>query len=146
MMRTPWSKRRIRKEFTLQTSKAGYILLSSEADLREEVWWWKSLWKLKCPAKSKLFMWCVLENRVPTWDILQKRAFHGLGWCVLWKRDQESASHMFLTFPYTVEVWKECTALVGFPCQWVGVSIGVAWEAWWRRNQNNNYQFLKCNT
>ena len=57
------------------THKAGYLFLSAGVELREEVWWWRPLWKLKCPAKTKLFMWCVLNNKVPTWDVLQKRNF-----------------------------------------------------------------------
>ena len=65
------------------TPKAGYLFLSADDGGREEVWWWRSLWKLKCPSKARLFMWCALENRVPTWDILQKRGFQGPGWCVL---------------------------------------------------------------
>ena len=52
------------------TPKAGYLKLSAEVGVREEVWWWRSLWKVKCPSKARLFMWCVLENRVPTCDIL----------------------------------------------------------------------------
>ena len=61
------------------TPKMGYLCLSAGVENRVEVWWWRSLWKLKCPAKSKLFMWCVLNNKVPTWDVLQKRSFQGPG-------------------------------------------------------------------
>ena len=48
------------------TAKAGYLLLSAGVEQREEVWWWRPLWRLKCPAKTKLFMWCVLNNKAPT--------------------------------------------------------------------------------
>jgi hypothetical protein len=41
----------------------------------EPVWWWKKIWKMNGPAKEKLFWWCVLSNKAPTWDILQKRNF-----------------------------------------------------------------------
>ena len=61
------------------TPKVGYLFLSAGVELREEVWWWRPLWKLKCPAKTKMFMWCVLNNKVPTWDVLQKRTFQGPG-------------------------------------------------------------------
>jgi len=122
--------------------KAGYTLLSSEAENRAQIWWWKSLWKLKCPAKTKLFMWCALENKAPTWDNLQKRTFQGPGWCVLCKRDLESIHHLFLSCPFSLEVWKECSILVGSPCQWSGESIGAAWEDWWRRNTQQKLKFL----
>ena len=59
------------------TPKAGYLCLSAGVEQRDEDWWWRPLWGLKCPAKTKLFMWCVLNNKVPTWDVLQKRSFQG---------------------------------------------------------------------
>ena len=52
--------------------KAGYLFLSAGVEQRDESWWWKPLWRLKCPAKTKLFMWCVLNNKLPTWDVLHK--------------------------------------------------------------------------
>ena len=57
--------------------KHGYIQLNVEAHNRDLVWWWKILWKLKCPGKTKLFFWAILENKAPTWDILQKRFLQG---------------------------------------------------------------------
>jgi len=122
--------------------KAGYIVLSSEAEQREHVWWWKPLWKLDCPAKTKLFMWCVLENKAPSWDNLQKRSFQGPGWCALCKRELETVEHLFLACSFTVEVWKECSVLVGSPCQWAGASIGAAWEDWWRRTTVKKLKYL----
>jgi len=52
------------------TPKIGYMKLSHMEDQREIEWWWRPLWKLKCPPKIKLFMWCAIEGKVPTWDIL----------------------------------------------------------------------------
>ena len=42
--------------------KAGYLALSAGLEQRDEVWWWRPLWRPKCQAKTKLFMWCVLNN------------------------------------------------------------------------------------
>ena len=100
------------------------------------------MWRLKCPAKTKLFMWCVLNNKVPTWDILQKRSFQGPGWCVLCKRELESTLHLFLTCSYILDVWKEITILVGFNCQWEGATVGEAWESWWRRTNQKQHKIL----
>ena len=65
------------------TPKEGYIKLSVVGANRAEVWWWKTLWKINCPSKTRLFMWCVLENKTPCCDNLKKRIFQGLGWCIL---------------------------------------------------------------
>ena len=32
------------------TPKAGYLCLSEDGVLREDVWWWRPLWRLKCLA------------------------------------------------------------------------------------------------
>ena len=47
------------------TPKAGYIKLSGLGVDKVVEWWWKTLWKINCPPKNKLFMWCVLENKAP---------------------------------------------------------------------------------
>lgn len=112
--------------------KAGYLALCTGLTQRVAVWWWKPLWKLKCPAKTKLFMWCILYNKASTWDVLQKRSFQGPGWCVLCKKELESSMHLFLTCPYILDVWKEVSILIGFNCQWEGETVGDAWLSWWR--------------
>jgi hypothetical protein len=91
----------------IYTPKDGYTRLNLDLFQREPVWWWKKLWKLKCPAKTRLFMWNVLSNKVSTWDILQKRNNHGPGWCYLCKSEGESTLHIFLECRYIKEVWNE---------------------------------------
>ena len=36
----------------LYTPKMSYIQLNIDLQLRETQWWWKGVWKLKCPIKS----------------------------------------------------------------------------------------------
>jgi hypothetical protein len=48
------------------TPKLGYIHLNLDLYQREPIWWWKRLWKVRCPLKENIFMWCVLYNKVPT--------------------------------------------------------------------------------
>jgi len=51
-------------------------------------------------------------------------------------------SHLFLFCPYAVEVWKECSALVGSPCVWSGASVGAAWEDWWRKTTSQKLKYI----
>jgi hypothetical protein len=44
--------------------KLGYKALTEEG--RDKVWWWRTIWKLRCPSKNKIFMWLILKNRFPT--------------------------------------------------------------------------------
>ena len=87
-------------------------------------------------------MWCILHNKVPTWDVLQKRSFQGPGWCVICKRELESSCHLFLSCSFTTAVWREVSSLVGFNCQWEGVSVEAAWDSWWRRITHKKHKIL----
>ena len=77
-------------------------------------------------------MWHVLENKAPTWDNLQKRRFHGPGWCSLCKGAAESMVHLFLFCQYVIAVRKECSKIFGLTCYWRGDNILLAWEEWRR--------------
>lgn len=63
------------------TPKVGYVQLNIDPLQQDEKWWWRKIWKQKCPAKGKILVWTILENKIPTWDILQKSQFHGPSWC-----------------------------------------------------------------
>jgi hypothetical protein len=39
--------------------------------------WRKALWSWACPLKIHLFTWLMAENKILTWDLLQRRGFHG---------------------------------------------------------------------
>jgi len=114
----------------IYTPKAGYLALSTELTPTETKWWWKKLWKIKCPPKSKLFMWTVLENKVPTWDILQKKHQLGPGRCCLCMNAEESAIHIFMQCRFTIAVWAECSNLTGSLCKWDGPSLEQSWKNW----------------
>jgi hypothetical protein len=45
----------------IYSPKLGYLKYNSDLGLREPVWWWRKLWKIKSPAKTRLFMWNVLS-------------------------------------------------------------------------------------
>jgi hypothetical protein len=55
--------------------KLGYRALAEEGLEGQQAWWWRIIWKLKCPSKNKIFMWLILNNKAPTWEVLQKRTF-----------------------------------------------------------------------
>jgi hypothetical protein len=53
--------------------KLGYRALVEEGLVGQLVWWWRIIWKLRCPSKNKIFMWLALNNKAPTWEVLQKK-------------------------------------------------------------------------
>ena len=56
----------------IYTPKMSYIKLCTYLFDKDEKWWWRKVWKLRCLAKARLLVWTNLENKIPTWDILQK--------------------------------------------------------------------------
>ena len=112
------------------TPKAGYIKFSEDGVQRVLIWWWKSLGKIKSPPNTINFMWCVLENKAPTWENLQKICFQRPGWCALCQDDGEFVTHIFVHCPFIKEVWRECQKALVLECIWEGNSVLQAWENW----------------
>jgi len=65
--------------------KDGYNFLMQKKGWGDPDWWSKLIWKLKGPAKAKIFLWCMLKRKVPTWDTLRARYLIGPGRCPLCK-------------------------------------------------------------
>jgi len=84
--------------------KSGYKFIMSRKGLETPEWWPKHLWKLKCPAKARLFFWCILKRKIPTWDILQSRYMHGPGRCAVCKSEAEFINHFFLSCSETKKI------------------------------------------
>eukprot|EP00253_Pinus_taeda_P030228 PITA_30228 len=59
--------------------KEGYSYLMKQKGWDIPEWWSKSIWKLTSPAKARLFLWCMLKGKIPTWDRLQTRYLIGPG-------------------------------------------------------------------
>jgi hypothetical protein len=43
-----------------------YKALTKEKREGEHVWWWRTIYKLRCPSKNKIFVWLILNNKAPT--------------------------------------------------------------------------------
>jgi len=89
----------------IYSPKAGYTTLCAKRFVIDINWWWRGLWKLHCPAKAKLLWWSIMENKVPTWDNLQKRSFVGPGRCSLRSIDLESGQDLFMDCNVVKKVW-----------------------------------------
>lgn len=81
--------------------KEGYLVIHSRYKPEICQFWWKNIWKLWGPPRSRLLMWNIIEDKVLTGTNLRKRAFLGPTWRVLCKQEEESTKHLFLAFPKT---------------------------------------------
>jgi hypothetical protein len=124
------------------TPKMGYIALNVDLLQREPSWWWRGLWKLKAPLKSKIFMWSTLFNKVPTWDKMRKCQIEGPGWCTLCKGDTETIEHILITCPFTKKVWRDAALLLRQQCEWNGPTLETTWESWLLEASHKNLKAL----
>eukprot|EP00253_Pinus_taeda_P026324 PITA_26324 len=120
----------------LYSPKMGYKWMMTQKGWENLEWWVKPLWKLKGPAKSRLFFWSVLLQKVPMWDFLQKRGRIGPGWCPLCKDSVESAQHLFLFCPFNTSLWAKTLRLLKIPFRWEGQGLLEAWQKWWNEATN----------
>jgi hypothetical protein len=124
------------------TPKLGYISLNIDLQQREPTWWWRGLWKIKCPQKEKIFMWCVLNKKSPTWDNMRKRSIEGPGWCALCKEENENNTHLFIHCPFTKQVWQDLSLLLNQRLTWEGPSVETTWQHWTHQKPLRNVKAL----
>eukprot|EP00253_Pinus_taeda_P003487 PITA_03487 len=122
--------------------KDGYSFLMGKKGWATPEWWSKNLWQLKCPLKSRIFLWCMLKRKIPTWDILQARFFIGPGRCPLCKMEGESINHLFTSCVVTSRIWGELTGLLKLKAQWGSVPLEEAWNKWWHNYPEGNLRNL----
>ena len=127
----------VHAQTSIYSPKFGYKWLMTQEGWGNPSWWSKSLWKLKSPAKTRLFFWCILHNKVPNWDFLQKRGKQGPSWCSLYKSDEETLQHLFLSCPFNSSLWAESLRLTNIPLRWHGQDLSQAWNSWWQEAPDN---------
>ena len=91
---------------------------------------WKQLWKVECPLKAKLTLWLTLNNKLLTWDNLQKRGWIGPSRCALCNSDEETVSHLFNLCSYAELVWKVACAELKYQGT-SRISLEQKLKAWW---------------
>jgi hypothetical protein len=138
MMSLVWKK----SPHGVYSPKLGYIALNVDLLQREPCWWWRGLWKLKAPLKTKIFMWSALVNKVPTWDKMRKHQIEGPGWCSLCKGENETIDHILIFFPFTLKVWGEVALLLRQHCGWNGPTLESTWENWLQDPTHKNLKSL----
>eukprot|EP00253_Pinus_taeda_P025127 PITA_25127 len=129
-------------ETGLYSPKAGYNFLMKRKGWDPPGWWAKPLFKLKCPKKARIFLWCALKRKIPTWEILQARFMQGPSRRPLWLVASESITHLFVECSFTRQVWAEKNMLLNINSRWEGGDLTAAWEFWWSNYPKKNLRNL----
>ena len=66
---------------------------------------WNLLWKVKLPLKICNCIWRLLHDSLPTFHTLKSRGIANVGLCPLCDSDEETATHLFLHFPFFRACW-----------------------------------------
>ena len=74
-----WTKNPINGE----SAKLGYKTWAWEKHQGVKETWWKQIWKSEGPLEAKITLWMTLNNKLLTWDNLQKRGWNGPNRCAL---------------------------------------------------------------
>ena len=75
-------------------------------------------------------MWLSLNNKVCTWDSLQKWNKSGHGWCSLYKARDEYLNHLLISCFLSKHVWKELDGLDASNNFWHGEFVEECFKAW----------------
>lgn len=74
-------------------------------------------------TKKNIFMWFLIKNKAPAWDILQKKYFCGPSICPLCTDNFESIPPLFIHYHFSQVVWKKITNNEGLVYVWKGFTI-----------------------
>ena len=101
------------------TPKIRYQILREE-ELSLSVRWYKVVWNLKCPLKTKLFFCLTLVWKVLVQDNLLRKFGEGPSRCPLCKLEGESINHLFISCPYMQVMWCYVSLVINIQFSWKG--------------------------
>jgi hypothetical protein len=103
------------------TVKNIYAALISTQQL--PIWrgWRVNIWKWKLQLKIKIFLWLAADNRILTWEVLNKKGWEGPGICILCKHNTEDINHLFVHCSFSKTVWSRIP--IGYILKILGLGI-----------------------
>eukprot|EP00253_Pinus_taeda_P035221 PITA_35221 len=107
---------------------------------------WKMIWKLKATPRSRLLMWNIISDKIPTGLNLMKRSFHGPFRCHLCLNAEESTDHLFLSCASSFAFWHSILSHIPLSNQWHGNNLPDAWDNWCHEHigKSLNLPLLVC--
>jgi len=109
------------EKFGMYSVKSAYRLLDTrrinesnlQAESVSENTDWNKLWKLKVPPKVKVFWWRVINEFLPTRQILHKKHIEPIANCDLCGADSESIRHVLMECSVAKSFWEYMKSTTG---------------------------------
>jgi hypothetical protein len=92
--------------------------------------WKRHLWKWDMAQKIKLFIWLSSENKILTWDTLQKKGWQSPNRCHLCSKYVESVYHLFVSCSFCWDVWLRIKKELNYLVVWEGSTLSDCFENW----------------
>jgi len=112
------------------TVKNVYNALTKKIWPHQIAGWRKPLLSWDLPYKIKLFTWLVVENKILTWENLQKRGWNGPSIFPLCSKDSELGLHLFVHCTFSQKLWQFITAAFNLSSSRGGSSISICFDTW----------------
>uniref|UniRef100_A0A2N9GNN9 Reverse transcriptase domain-containing protein n=1 Tax=Fagus sylvatica TaxID=28930 RepID=A0A2N9GNN9_FAGSY len=88
--------------------KSAYNLCQNLPNTNQNAVEWSKIWKLKAHERSKMFLWRIAANVLPTKDLLAKRVGNMDTLCNLCNEEVETCSHLFFKCNVARAIWYGC--------------------------------------
>jgi ribonuclease HI len=121
---------------SLSSTRNLYRALSESMWLHTTIGWCYKLWKWNLALKLKLFFLLLLRNKVLTWEYLLAKGWEGPSFCILCRRNLETLNHLFISCPFTRQVWFIIAGILNFKLSWEGNTVEYCLSNWVRKHPN----------
>lgn len=113
----------------LYSSKSTYLTVMTGGKTK---WPFPEVWTSRIPQTVKVFLYLLLQGRILTRDVLQKRRINCPNECVLCAHcPLETALHLFFDCPYSKCVWMKANRTTGFALVAVKEDAVSTWSESW---------------
>ena len=105
------------------STKNVYNALISTLDYPTVGGWKLNLWKWNIQLKIKLFIWLDGNQKVLTWDTLQRKGWEGPGICILCNIKSKDIDYLLIHYAFTKVVWDRVHILLNIKRLWKDASF-----------------------
>lgn len=88
----------------------AYNIIIKDHTIKDPLW--NKIWAPNIWSKVSTFLWLLCQNKILTWDNLQKRNFHGPSIRPNYRQEEETTLHLMNSCSLAHRLWEK----VSFRC------------------------------